>query len=136
MAVCQRQYKWARRQLDFILWAVQSPSLQVAGITTVTFKNLSFNVFIDYKFGGTVLTSTLLNMTRQGHSKLSLEGRETGLLFPGSMKVQACPMQDCRLLFAYCAMVVSRITGQITETIKLELLLPLSLISSSLEIFP
>jgi hypothetical protein len=43
----------------------------------VTFKNFSFNVFIDYKFGGTVLTSTLLNMTRQGHSKLSLEGRET-----------------------------------------------------------
>jgi len=50
---------------------------------TVTFKNLSLNVFIDYKFGGTVLTSTLLNMTRQGHSKLSLEGRETGILVPG-----------------------------------------------------
>jgi TonB-linked SusC/RagA family outer membrane protein len=50
---------------------------------TVTFKNFSFNVFIDYKFGGTVLTSTLLNMTRQGHSKLSLEGRENGILVPG-----------------------------------------------------
>ena len=49
---------------------------------TVTFKNFSFNVFIDYKFGGTVLTSTLLNMTRQGHSKLSLRGRETGILVP------------------------------------------------------
>ena len=49
----------------------------------VTFKNFSFNVFIDYKFGGTVLTSTLLNMTRQGHSKLSLEGRENGILIPG-----------------------------------------------------
>jgi len=50
---------------------------------TVTFKNFSFNVFIDYKFGGTVLTSTLLNMTRQGHSKLSLEGREDGILVQG-----------------------------------------------------
>lgn len=50
---------------------------------TVNFKNLSLNVFIDYKFGGTVLTSTLLNMTRQGHSKLSLEGRETGIVVPG-----------------------------------------------------
>ena len=49
----------------------------------MTFKNFSFNVFIDYKFGGTVLTSTLLNMTRQGHSKLSLEGREGGILVPG-----------------------------------------------------
>ena len=48
-----------------------------------TYKNLSLNVFIDYKFGGTVLTSTLLNMTRQGHSKLSLEGRNGGLIFPG-----------------------------------------------------
>lgn len=47
-----------------------------------TYKNLTLGVFIDYKFGGTVLTSTLLNMTRQGHSKLSLEGREGGLTFP------------------------------------------------------
>jgi TonB-linked SusC/RagA family outer membrane protein len=52
---------------------------------TFTYKNLSLGVFIDYKFGGMVMSSTLLNMTRQGHSKLSLEGRregETGLVFP------------------------------------------------------
>ena len=45
---------------------------------TFTYKNLSLGIFIDYKFGGTVLSSTLLNMTRQGHTKLSLEGREGG----------------------------------------------------------
>jgi TonB-linked SusC/RagA family outer membrane protein len=53
---------------------------------TFTYKNLSLGVFIDYKLGGTVLSSTLLNMTRQGFSKLSLEGRregENGLVFPG-----------------------------------------------------
>lgn len=50
---------------------------------TVTYKNLSLGVHIDYKFGGTVLSSTLLNMTRQGHTKMSLEGREGGLVFPG-----------------------------------------------------
>jgi hypothetical protein len=53
---------------------------------TFSYKNLSLGVHFDYKFGGTVLTSTLLNMTRQGHSTLSLEGRregETGLLIPG-----------------------------------------------------
>lgn len=50
---------------------------------TFAYKNLSLGVHIDYKFGGTVLSSTLLNMTRQGLSKLSLEGREGGLLVPG-----------------------------------------------------
>ena len=58
---------------------------------TLTFKNLSLNVFIDYKFGGTVLTSTLLNMTRQGHSKLSLEGREGGLTFPAVYESSGLP---------------------------------------------
>lgn len=48
-----------------------------------TYKNLSLGINIDYKFGGTVLSSTLLNMTRQGHSKLSLTGREGGYIFPG-----------------------------------------------------
>jgi TonB-linked SusC/RagA family outer membrane protein len=50
---------------------------------TFNYKNLSLGIHIDYKFGGTVLSSTLLNMTRQGHSKLSLQGRETGILIPG-----------------------------------------------------
>lgn len=50
---------------------------------TFTYKNLSLGVHFDYKFGGTVLSSTLLNMTRQGHSKLSLTGREGGYVFPG-----------------------------------------------------
>ena len=58
---------------------------------TVTFKNLSLNVFIDYKFGGTVLSSTHLNMTRQGLSKLSLEGRETGILVPGVVESTGLP---------------------------------------------
>jgi len=52
---------------------------------TITYKNLTLGVFIDYKLGGMVMSSTLLNLTRQGHSKLSLEGRregETGLVFP------------------------------------------------------
>lgn len=52
---------------------------------TITYKNFSFGVHIDYKFGGTVLSATHLNMLRQGHSILSLEGRregENGLVFP------------------------------------------------------
>ncbi len=52
------------------------------------YKNLSFSFLIDYKFGGTVLSSTHLNMLRQGHSKLSLEGRregENGIIVPNSV---------------------------------------------------
>lgn len=52
---------------------------------TLRYKNLSVGIHIDYKIGGTVLSSTHLNMLRQGHSKLSLEGRregENGLIFP------------------------------------------------------
>ena len=67
------------------LLEVQSLSSPVDGIIPFTYKNLSLGIHIDYKFGGTVLTSTLLNMTRQGHCKLSLEGREGGLIFPGSL---------------------------------------------------
>jgi hypothetical protein len=57
----------------------------------ITYKNLSVGILIDYKFGGTVLTSTLLNMTRQGHSKLSLQGREGGLIFPAVYESSGAP---------------------------------------------
>lgn len=53
---------------------------------TFTYGNLSLGIHMDYKFGGTVISSTLLNMTRQGHSKMSLEGRregEDGLIIDG-----------------------------------------------------
>jgi hypothetical protein len=58
---------------------------------TFSYKNLSLGIFIDYKFGGTVLSSTLLNMTRQGLSKLSLEGRESGLVFQGVNETTGLP---------------------------------------------
>jgi hypothetical protein len=58
---------------------------------TFSYKNLSLAIHIDYKFGGTVLSSTLLNMTRQGHSKLSLQGREGGYIFPGVYESSGLP---------------------------------------------
>lgn len=51
-----------------------------------SYNNLTLGVFIDYKFGGTVLSSTALNTLRQGLSKASLVGRrdgENGIVFPG-----------------------------------------------------
>jgi TonB-linked SusC/RagA family outer membrane protein len=64
-----------------------------------TYKNLTLGLFIDYKFGGKVLSSTYLNMTRQGMSDLSLEGRrvyadgtiEAGLVFPGVYQSTGLP---------------------------------------------
>lgn len=53
---------------------------------TFNYKNLSVGIHLDYKFGGTILSATQLNMLRQGLSKKSLEGRregENGLIFPG-----------------------------------------------------
>ncbi|MRR21358.1 SusC/RagA family TonB-linked outer membrane protein [bacterium] len=67
-------------------WGSSIPKHTGGWNNTFTYKGLSLGVFIDYKFGGTVLSSTYLNMTRQGFSKLSLEGRregEAGLTFPG-----------------------------------------------------
>jgi len=66
---------------------------------TFTYKNITLGVFIDYKLGGTVLSSTYLNMTRQGMSNLSLEGRrvyadgtvEAGLVFPGVYQSSGLP---------------------------------------------
>jgi TonB-linked SusC/RagA family outer membrane protein len=51
-----------------------------------TYRNLSLGIFIDYKFGGKVMSSTALNTLRQGLSKASLVGRrdgENGIVFPG-----------------------------------------------------
>jgi TonB-linked SusC/RagA family outer membrane protein len=61
---------------------------------TFNYKKLSLGIFMDYKFGATVLSSTLLNMTRQGFSQLSLEGRregENGLIFPGLYQSSGLP---------------------------------------------
>jgi TonB-linked SusC/RagA family outer membrane protein len=66
---------------------------------TFNYKNITLSAFIDYKLGGTVLSSTYLNMTRQGMSDLSLEGRrvfadgtvEDGLVFPGNYQSTGLP---------------------------------------------
>ena len=40
-----------------------------------TYKNFTASIFLAYRFGGKVISSTNLNMTRQGYSKMSLVGR-------------------------------------------------------------
>jgi TonB-linked SusC/RagA family outer membrane protein len=71
---------------DFLPVGSSLPKFTGGWNNNIKYKNLAVGVFFDYRFGGTVLSSTMLNMTRQGFSQLSLEGRrdgEEGLVFPG-----------------------------------------------------
>ncbi len=75
-----------RASPDFIPVGSSIPKHTGGWANTFNYKNLTLGIHIDYKFGGTVLSSTHLNLLRQGHSIMSLEGRrdgENGILFPG-----------------------------------------------------
>ena len=88
----------ARQRADVVPVGSSIPKHTGGWNNTFTYKNLTLGVFIDYKLGGTVLSSTYLNMTRQGFSKLSLEGRregENGLIFPGVYKSSGLPNHYC-----------------------------------------
>lgn len=50
---------------------------------TFSYKKLSLLVHFDYKAGGKILSSTALNLLRQGHSEASLVGRDGGVVFEG-----------------------------------------------------
>lgn len=52
-----------------------NPSFIGGWNNSITFKNFSASIFLAYRFGGKVISSTNLNMTRQGFSKMSLIGR-------------------------------------------------------------
>lgn len=50
---------------------------------TLTYKKLSLFIQFDFKAGGKILSSSNFKWTRQGLSKLSLVGREGGVVFDG-----------------------------------------------------
>jgi len=71
---------------DYVSYGSSIPKLTGGWANTFKYKNLSLGILLDYKFGGTVISSTALNANRQGHSKQSLVGRregETGVVFDG-----------------------------------------------------
>ena len=70
------------------------PKFTGGWINSFSHKNLTVSIFIDYKFGGTVMSGTALNMLRQGLSVASLAGRrdgENGLVFPGVIQSTGRP---------------------------------------------
>lgn len=79
---------------NVVPWGSSIPKFTGGWTNTFRYKNLTLGVFFDYKLGGMVMSSTYLNMTRQGFTDLSLEGRregENGLVFPGVYKSNGQP---------------------------------------------
>ena len=71
---------------DYVSYGSSLPKITGGWANTFKYKNLSVGILLDYKFGGTVISSTALNANRQGHSQQSLVGRregETGVVFDG-----------------------------------------------------
>lgn len=60
-------------------------------VNTVSYKGFTFIAHIDYKAGGKVLSSTNLNLLREGLSKESLPGRVGGVVFPGVNTTDGLP---------------------------------------------
>lgn len=79
---------------DYKPFGSSIPKFTGGWTNTVTYKNLSLGIFIDYKFGGKVMSNTAVSLQRQGLSKASLDGRregETGLIFPGINQATGLP---------------------------------------------
>ncbi|MES2277213.1 MAG: SusC/RagA family TonB-linked outer membrane protein [Bacteroidota bacterium] len=60
-------------------------------LNTVMYKGFTLVAHIDYKAGGKVLSSTNLNLLREGLSKESLPGRVGGVVFPGVNTTDGLP---------------------------------------------
>jgi TonB-linked SusC/RagA family outer membrane protein len=59
------------------------PTATGGWMNTLNFMGFTFVAHIDYKAGGKVLSSTNLNLLREGLSKESLPGRVGGVIYPG-----------------------------------------------------
>jgi hypothetical protein len=52
-------------------------------LNTVNYKGINFTVFIDYKLGNKMLSGTNFNAVRHGLHKMTLQGREGGVVGAG-----------------------------------------------------
>jgi TonB-linked SusC/RagA family outer membrane protein len=72
------QRGFPRATTDYVPVGSSIPKYTGGWTNNFTYKNFTLGIFLDYKFGGTVLSSTNLNLLRQGLSKASLVGRREG----------------------------------------------------------
>lgn len=60
-----------------------NPDFMMGITNSLSFKNLSLSFLVDYREGGYVIGGTQALIDADGHSKRSLEGRESGLVLDG-----------------------------------------------------
>jgi outer membrane receptor protein involved in Fe transport len=71
------------RTSDLILFGSALPKWVGGFSNTLKFKGITFSFLIDYKLGGKMLSGTNFNAIRHGLHKMTLEGRESGVVGDG-----------------------------------------------------
>ncbi|MEO8416630.1 MAG: SusC/RagA family TonB-linked outer membrane protein [Ginsengibacter sp.] len=71
------------RTANLVLFGSALPKWTGGFLNSFTYKGISLSVFIDYKLGNKVLSGTNFNAIREGLHKITLEGREGGVVGVG-----------------------------------------------------
>jgi hypothetical protein len=71
------------RSADLILFGSALPKWVGGFLNSFTYKGLSLSVLIDYKLGNKMLSGTNFNAIRHGLHKMTLEGRDNGIIGQG-----------------------------------------------------
>jgi TonB-linked SusC/RagA family outer membrane protein len=72
-----------QRTADFILFGSGLPKWTGGFLNAFSYKGINLSVFIDYKLGNKMLSGTNFNAVRHGLHKMTLEGREGGVVGKG-----------------------------------------------------
>lgn len=80
-------YVLATSPEDYRYFGSANPKWTGGWTNTLTYKNFSLLVHMDFKAGGKVISSTAVNGLRQGHTKASLVGRDGSVPIPSAVNV-------------------------------------------------
>ncbi len=72
-----------QRSADLIVWGSALPKWVGGFLNSFSYKGVSLSFLIDYKLGNKMLSGTNFNAIRHGLHKMTLEGRETGIIGKG-----------------------------------------------------
>ena len=72
-----------QRTADFVLFGSGLPKWTGGFLNSFNYKGISLTAFIDYKLGHKMLSGTNFNAVRHGLHKMTLEGREGGVVGKG-----------------------------------------------------
>lgn len=72
-----------QRTSDFILFGSGLPKWTGGFLNAFSYKGINLSVLIDYKLGNKMLSGTNFNAIREGLHKMTLEGREGGVIGKG-----------------------------------------------------